>query len=205
MKRCFDLLFAGLALLVLLPVLGLVYLGVLLTLGRPVLFRQRRAGLHGRPFTLVKFRTMTPGDPALGTLGNTTTDGIRLTAFGRFLRAASMDELPTLWNVVRGEMSLVGPRPLLLEYLPRYSLEQARRHQVRPGITGLAQVHGRNALTWEDRLSYDVSYVDSRSFLLDLRILILTVRSVLRRTGITTDGSPTSLVFTGSNRLAADE
>jgi lipopolysaccharide/colanic/teichoic acid biosynthesis glycosyltransferase len=197
MKRCFDLFSAIFLLVALLPILALAAFGVLLALGRPVFFRQPRAGLHGRPFTLVKFRTMTPASPSLGPLQNVATDGFRLTGFGRFLRATSLDELPTLWNVVRGEMSLVGPRPLLVEYLPRYSRAQARRHEVRPGITGLAQVHGRNGVAWESRLELDVAYVDTRSFALDLRILLLTIRSVLRRTGIAAEGSPTSPVFAG--------
>lgn len=197
MKRLFDLLLSiGLLLALALPLLFLWAL-VIRKLGSPVLFRQVRPGLHGRPFMMVKFRTMTD---ERGADGEFLPDAQRLTPFGRFLRATSLDELPELWNVLRGEMSLVGPRPLLMEYLPRYTPEQARRHEVRPGITGWAQVNGRNALSWEERFKLDVWYVDHRSVLLDLRILWLTVRKVLVREGIHADGEATMPRFTGSQK-----
>ncbi len=195
MKRLFDLLLSfGLLLVLALPLLLLWGL-VRCKLGSPVLFRQVRPGLHGRPFMMVKFRTMTDERGADGEL---LPDAQRLTSFGRFLRATSLDELPELWNVLRGEMSLVGPRPLLMEYLPLYSPEQARRHEVRPGITGWAQVNGRNALSWEERFKLDIWYVDHRSLWLDLRILWLTVRKVIVREGISAQGEATMPKFTGS-------
>jgi len=194
LKRSIDVLVACLALLLLgLPMLLLARM-VRTRLGSPVLFRQVRPGLHGRPFMMVKFRTMTD---ARGPDGELLSDAQRLTTFGRFLRASSLDELPELWNVLRGEMSLVGPRPLLMEYLPLYSPEQARRHEVRPGITGWAQVNGRNAVSWEERFRLDVWYVDHRSLWLDLRILWLTVRKVLVREGISAQGEATMPRFTG--------
>ncbi|TDC85171.1 sugar transferase [Micromonospora sp. KC606] len=186
-KRLFDVVVASLALVLLSPLLAAVALLVLVAFGRPVLFRHTRPGLHGELFELVKFRTMHHVDPSRGRV----TDADRLTPVGRWLRATSLDELPELWNVLRGEMSLVGPRPHLVRYLDLYTNEQARRHGVRPGITGLAQVRGRNTLSWEDKFAYDVEYVDSRSFALDLRILAETVRVVLRREGITAPGSAT--------------
>ncbi len=190
-----DVLAAGAVLFFL--ALPLVLLGLMVRrkLGRPVLFRQVRPGLHGRPFMMVKFRTMTD---ERGVDGELLPDAQRLTAFGRFLRASSLDELPELWNVLCGEMSLVGPRPLLMEYLPLYSPDQARRHEVRPGITGWAQVNGRNALSWEERFKLDVWYVDHRSLWLDLRILWLTVRKVIVREGITAEGEATMPRFTGN-------
>lgn len=195
MKRLFDLLLSiGLLLALALPLL-LLWALVRRKLGSPVLFRQVRPGLHGRPFMMVKFRTMTDERGANGEL---LPDAQRLTAFGRFLRASSLDELPELWNVLRGEMSLVGPRPLLMEYLPLYSPEQARRHEVRPGITGWAQVNGRNALSWDERFKLDVWYVDHRSLWLDLRILWLTVRKVIVREGISAQGEATMPRFTGN-------
>ncbi|MCZ8253493.1 MAG: sugar transferase [Hylemonella sp.] len=195
MKRLFDLLLSiGLLLVLALPLL-LLWALVRRKLGSPVLFRQVRPGLHGRPFMMVKFRTMTDERGADGEL---LPDARRLTSFGRFLRATSLDELPELWNVLRGEMSLVGPRPLLMEYLPLYSPEQARRHEVRPGITGWAQVNGRNALSWEERFKLDVWYVDHRSLWLDLRILWLTVRKVIVREGISAQGEATMTRFTGN-------
>lgn len=195
MKRLFDLLLSfGLLLVLALPLLLLWGL-VRCRLGSPVLFRQVRPGLHGRPFRMVKFRTMTDERGADGEL---LPDAQRLTSFGRFLRATSLDELPELWNVLRGEMSLVGPRPLLMEYLPLYSPEQARRHEVRPGITGWAQVNGRNALSWEERFKLDIWYVDHRSLWLDLRILWLTVRKVIVREGISAQGEATMPRFTGN-------
>lgn len=194
MKRLFDLIVAIVLLVLLCIPLLLLAVVIRLRLGSPVLFRQVRPGLHGRPFTMVKFRTMTDGRGPDGAL---LPDAQRLTSFGRMLRSTSLDELPELWNVLRGEMSLVGPRPLLMEYLPLYTPEQARRHEVRPGITGWAQVNGRNALSWEERFSLDVWYVDHRTFWLDLRILWLTVRKVLVRDGISAQGEATMSRFTG--------
>lgn len=194
-KRALDLAAASLGLVVLLPVLGLLALSIRLRLGSPVLFRQRRPGLRGRPFTLLKFRTMTD---AFDASDEPLPDGQRLTPFGRALRSLSLDELPTLVNVLRGEMSLVGPRPLLMEYLERYTEEQARRHEVLPGITGWAQVNGRNAIPWSDRLAMDVWYVDHRSLRLDMEILARTVFKVLRRDGISAPGEATVSRFTGS-------
>lgn len=193
-KRAFDVCAAAVALVALAPVLLAVALLVRMRLGAPVLFRQTRPGLHGRPFGMIKFRSMTDARAPDGSL---KADADRLTEFGRFLRASSLDELPGLWNVLRGEMSLVGPRPLLMQYLPLYTARQARRHDVRPGITGLAQVEGRNSLTWSDKFELDVRYVDSRSFLLDLQILWRTVAKVLRRDGVSADGHVTMPVFTG--------
>ncbi|MEX2526780.1 MAG: sugar transferase [Gemmatimonadota bacterium] len=195
-KRAVDLglVVAGGALA--LPVMAFVALGLRLFQGSPVLFRQTRLGLGGRPFELVKFRTMTEGRDADGEL---LPDRDRLTPLGRFLRRTSLDELPTLWNVLRGEMSMVGPRPLLPQYLGRYSSEQARRHEVPPGITGWAQVHGRNAVGWEDRFRLDVWYVDHRSLLLDLSVLWRTVWVVLRGHGIHQEGEATMQEFQGSD------
>jgi lipopolysaccharide/colanic/teichoic acid biosynthesis glycosyltransferase len=198
MKRVFDLVAASLALLLLaLPLLALVWL-IRSKLGSPVLFRQVRPGLHGRPFTMVKFRTMTD---ERGPDGALLPDAQRLTPFGRFLRASSLDELPELWNVLKGEMSLVGPRPLLMEYLPLYTPEQARRHAVRPGITGWAQVNGRNAISWADKFALDVWYVDHRSLWLDVKILWSTVRKVMYREGITAEGDATMPRFRGTKQM----
>ena len=194
MKRLFDIVASALGLLVLgLPLLFLTW-QVRRRLGSPAFFRQVRPGLHGRPFRMVKFRSMTD---ARGPDGQLLPDAERLTAFGRFLRATSLDELPGLWNVLRGDMSLVGPRPLLMEYLPLYSPEQARRHEVRPGITGWAQVNGRNALGWDDKFRLDVWYVEHRSLWLDCKILWLTVKKVLVRDGISAAGEATMPRFTG--------
>lgn len=194
MKRLVDLILAALALLVLsVPLLILIWM-VRSRLGSPVFFRQTRPGLHGKPFEMVKFRTMTD---ATGADGQLLPDSERLTSFGRFLRATSLDELPELWNVVKGDMSLVGPRPLLMEYLPLYSPEQARRHDVRPGVTGWAQVNGRNALSWDEKFALDVWYVDHQSLWLDIRILWLTVRKVLIREGISAADNATMPKFTG--------
>ena len=202
MKRVFDPLLALLALLALcLPLLFLTW-QIRRKLGSPVLFKQVRPGLHGKPFKMVKFRTMTDERGLDGVL---LPDSQRLTPFGRFLRASSLDELPELWNVLKGEMSLVGPRPLLMEYLPLYSPEQARRHEVRPGITGWAQVNGRNAISWADKFVLDVWYVDHRSLWLDVRILWMTVRKVLVRDGISAVGEATMSSFTGSNPLKQPE
>ncbi len=194
-KRILDLALTLPALLLLAPVMGLIALAVRLRLGAPVLFRQRRPGLHGEPFTLLKFRTMTGARDAAG---NLLPDAERLTPLGRFLRATSLDELPELLSVLKGEMSLVGPRPLLMEYLPRYTPEQARRHDVRPGITGWAQVNERNALSWEEKFALDVWYVDHCSLWLDLRILCMTVLQVLKREGISQPGRATVDYFTGT-------
>ena len=199
LKRVADLIVAVPALILSLPIQAVVAAKVAHELGRPVLFRQIRPGRYGRPFELVKFRTMRPIDPAAGW----TDDSSRLTPFGRMLRSTSVDELPTVWNVVRGEMSLVGPRPLLMQYLPRYSPMQARRHEVRPGLTGLAQVSGRNALDWTHRLRLDVEYVDHRCFALDLSIMMRTVRTVLRRDGITGVGEATVAEFLGNERTGS--
>lgn len=194
MKRLVDLILAALALLMLsVPLLILIWM-VRSRLGSPVFFRQTRPGLHGKPFEMVKFRTMTN---ARGADGQLLPDSERLTSFGRFLRATSLDELPELWNVVKGDMSLVGPRPLLMEYLPLYSAEQARRHDVRPGVTGWAQVNGRNALSWDEKFALDVWYVDHQSLWLDIRILWLTVRKVLIREGISAADNATMPKFTG--------
>lgn len=182
------------ALLLLAPVLAAVALLVRVRLGRPVLFRQRRPGLGGRPFPIYKFRSMTDARAEDGTL---LPDACRLTRFGRFLRSTSLDELPELVNVLRGEMSLVGPRPLRMRYLPRYTKEQARRHEVRPGITGWAQVNGRNAISWERKLALDVFYVDQLSAWLDLRILGLTLVKLVRREGISAEGHATVPEFRG--------
>jgi len=201
LKRLFDVVVAMLAIAVL--VVPAVVLGavVMTTLGRPVLFVQTRPGLHGRPFRMVKFRTMRDQRDANGDL---LPDRQRLTRFGRFLRSTSLDELPELWNVLVGDMSLVGPRPLLMEYLPLYSPQQARRHEVRPGITGWAQVNGRNAISWDEKFQLDVWYVDHRSFTLDLKILWLTLRSVVAREGISAAGEATMPRFTGSIERAPD-
>ena len=195
LKRGFDAVVAGLALLALSPLLALLALLVWWSMGRPVLFSQVRPGLGGRPFRMYKFRTMRN---AVGPDGQALPDAERLTRFGRFLRSTSLDELPELLNVFRGEMSLVGPRPLLMQYLPLYSREQARRHEVRPGITGWAQVNGRNALEWPERFALDVWYVDHRSFWLDLKILCLTVWRVVRREGISQSGQATMEPFRGN-------
>ena len=194
MKRLFDITAALAALLLLALPLALLTWQVRRKLGSPAFFRQVRPGMHGQPFEMVKFRTMTDARGADGAL---LPDADRLTPFGRFLRASSLDELPELWNVLKGEMSLVGPRPLLMEYLPLYSPQQARRHEVRPGITGWAQVNGRNALGWDDKFKLDVWYVDHRSLWLDIKILWLTVKKVLVREGISAAGEATMPRFTG--------
>jgi len=194
-RRAIDLFLCAGALVVLSPVLVAAAVGILLSSGRPVLFCQRRIGLRQREFVLYKFRTMTrQRDDAR----NSLADESRLTAFGRFLRSTSLDELPELFNVLRGEMSLVGPRPLLPEYLPRYNEVQRRRHEVQPGITGWAQVNGRNALTWEQKFELDVWYVDHQGLWLDLKILWLTVLKVLKREGIAQEGHATMPEFMGS-------
>jgi len=199
MTRLRDILASLVGLTILLPLLAVVAITVQLRLGLPVLFCQTRPGLHGKLFTLRKFRTMRSPRSDENML---STDSVRLTRLGRFLRATSLDELPTLWNVLIGDMSLVGPRPLLLDYLPLYSPEQARRMEVRPGITGWAQVNGRNAITWEEKFWLDVWYVDNRSFLLDMKILWMTVWQVLSRSGITADQHTTMPPFTGSAKVS---
>lgn len=194
-KRCFDVVASASALLVLSPVLlGVAYM-VRKNLGSPVLFRQVRPGMQGKPFEMIKFRTMLD---AVDAQGNVLPDEVRLTPFGRFLRSTSLDELPELWNVLKGDMSLVGPRPLLMEYLPLYSPEQARRHEVRPGVTGWAQINGRNAISWEDKFKMDVWYVDNQSLWLDIRIIFLTIKKVVVRDGISAEGEATMSKFTGS-------
>jgi sugar transferase EpsL len=191
-KRALDIVVALGGLVLAAPVLLLIALAVRVCLGAPVLFRQRRPGLGGQPFMLLKFRTMTDARAAAGEL---LPDDQRMTPLGRFLRRSSLDELPELINVLKGEMSLVGPRPLLMEYLPHYTPEQARRHEVRPGLTGWAAIHGRNATTWAERLQQDVWYVDHRSFALDCRILLSTVVKVLRQEGISPEGRVTMTRF----------
>ncbi|MEH6627087.1 MAG: sugar transferase [Motiliproteus sp.] len=195
MKRVFDLLVAFSALLLLSPVLFVVYLLIRTNLGKPVLFRQVRPGYLGKPFEMVKFRTMLD---TVDKTGHLLSDEQRLTPLGRFLRAASLDELPELWNVLKGDMSLVGPRPLLMEYLPLYSEQQARRHEAKPGITGWAQVNGRNAISWEEKFNLDVWYVDNQSLWLDIKIVWLTFYKVLRRDGISSDDHATMPHFRGT-------
>ncbi|MEY4241836.1 MAG: hypothetical protein RJA14_1532 [Pseudomonadota bacterium] len=194
LKRAFDIAVSASALIILAPVLSAVGLMVRLRMGPPALFRQVRPGLNGRPFELVKFRTM---QDAIGDDGSPMPDAERLTQFGRWLRATSLDELPELWNVLRGEMSLVGPRPLLMDYLPLYSPEQSRRHEVRPGITGWAQVNGRNAISWERKFELDVWYVDRHSLWLDLKIILITLGRIMKREGISAPGSATADRFEG--------
>ena len=195
LKRAFDIAASTSALVVLSPVLAITAYKVKKELGSPVLFRQTRPGLHGRPFEMIKFRTM---KDATDKEGNALPDSERLTDFGKKLRASSLDELPELWNVLKGDMSLVGPRPLLMEYLPLYSAEQAKRHNVRPGVTGYAQVNGRNSVSWEDKCKLDTWYVEHQSFLLDLRILLKTVKKVLIKDGINEAGEATMSKFMGA-------
>jgi sugar transferase EpsL len=196
-KRIFDLAFALFGLVTLSPLLACIALLVRAKLGRPVLFRQVRPGLGARPFTIFKFRTMTDKKDAAG---NLLPDAERLPGFGKFLRAASLDELPELWNVVKGDMSLVGPRPLLMQYLNRYTSEQARRHEVKPGLTGWAQIHGRNDISWEEKFRMDVWYVDHYSFCLDLKMVLITIRKVLKREGISQKGVATAEEFRPENQ-----
>lgn len=195
-KRLFDLSVAVVVIFFLWPVLLVIAILVRVRLGAPVFFRQVRPGLHGKPFEMVKFRTMLDARDAQG---NLLPDAERMTRLGRFLRSSSLDELPELWNVLKGEMSLVGPRPLLMEYLPLYSDEQRRRHEVRPGITGWAQVNGRNALSWDEKFKLDVWYVDNQSFWLDVKILFQTVKKVLVKDGISADGEATMYPFRGND------
>lgn len=195
MKRLLDILISATALLVLLIPLLLIALLIRIKLGSPVLFRQVRPGKHGKPFQMIKFRSMTD---ARGLDGQLLTDAERLPAFGRLLRSTSLDELPELWNVLKGDMSLVGPRPLLMEYLPLYSPEQLRRHEVKPGITGWAQVNGRNAISWDEKFRLDIWYVDHQTMRLDLKILWLTIKSVIARKNISASGEVTMPLFKGS-------
>jgi lipopolysaccharide/colanic/teichoic acid biosynthesis glycosyltransferase len=195
LKRIFDITVSAVALLLLLPVLGVIHYKVAKNLGKPVLFKQKRPGLKGAIFEMIKFRSMRD---AVDEQGNALPDSERLTSFGKKLRSSSLDELPGLWSVLKGDMSLVGPRPLLVEYLPLYSKEQSRRHDVRPGITGWAQVNGRNAISWEEKFKLDVWYVDNQSFWLDIKILLLTVKKVLVRDGVSAEGEATMSKFEGN-------
>ncbi|MBP5969495.1 MULTISPECIES: sugar transferase [Pseudomonas] len=196
-KRLFDIVASMAGLIVLSPVIVIVAYLIRKRLGSPILFRQVRPGLGGKPFEMVKFRTMRD---ALDANGNPLPDSQRMTGFGSFLRSSSLDELPELWNVLKGDMSLVGPRPLLMEYLPLYDTIQVRRHDARPGVTGWAQINGRNALSWEEKFKLDVWYVDNQSLWLDLKIIFLTVKKVLIRDGISAQGEVTMTKFTGSKK-----
>lgn len=195
LKRILDVAIASTALVLLSPVYALVAYKVKKNLGSPVLFRQTRPGLYGQPFEMIKFRSM---KDALDTAGNPLPDSERLTPFGKMLRATSLDEMPELWNVIKGDMSIVGPRPLLMEYLPLYNSEQAKRHEVRPGITGYAQVNGRNAISWEKKFELDTWYVENQSLWLDFKIMLKTVKKVLAKDDISAEGEVTMHKFTGS-------
>lgn len=197
MKRLLDIIGASVGLILFAPVLLILALLIRRQMGSPVLFRQVRPGMDGVPFEMVKFRTMRD---ALARDGTPLPDADRLTPLGRFLRASSLDELPELWNVLKGEMSLVGPRPLLMEYLPLYNAEQARRHAVRPGVTGWAQINGRNALSWDEKFALDIWYVDHRTLWLDIKIIAQTVRKVVVRDGISAEGEATMSKFTGAQQ-----
>ncbi|WP_309303648.1 sugar transferase [Vibrio parahaemolyticus] len=197
MKRSFDIIVVLIAIVILAPFILVLALVVRKNLGTPVLFRQTRPGLNGKPFEMIKFRTMKEGvDPA----GNPLPDSKRLTPFGEKLRSSSLDELPELWNVLKGDMSLVGPRPLLMEYIPLYDKEQARRHEVRPGVTGWAQVNGRNSISWEEKFKLDVAYIDNWSLGLDIKILFLTIKKVFKREGVSAEGHVTAAPFQGSGK-----
>lgn len=195
LKRSFDILVSLTILVVLSPFLIIIALGIYRSLGAPVLFKQYRPGLNGVGFEMIKFRTM---KDAFDDHGEPLPDAERLTPFGNWLRSSSLDELPELWNVLKGDMSLVGPRPLLMEYLPLYSEQQRRRHDIRPGLTGWAQVNGRNAISWEEKFEFDIWYVDNKSMLLDINILLMTIKKVLVREGISAEGEATMTRFTGS-------
>jgi lipopolysaccharide/colanic/teichoic acid biosynthesis glycosyltransferase len=197
MKRILDVVIASTALVVLSPLYAFVAYKVKKNLGSPVLFRQVRPGLNGQPFEMIKFRTM---KDAVDAQGNPLPDSERLTAFGKMLRATSLDEMPELWNVIKGDMSIVGPRPLLMEYLPLYNAEQAKRHDVRPGMTGYAQVNGRNAIGWEEKFKLDTWYVENRSLWLDFKIMLKTVKKVISKDDISAEGEATMTRFTGSNQ-----
>lgn len=196
-KRLFDIVASFCGLLLLAPVIAIVAWQIHRKLGSPVLFRQVRPGLDGKPFEMIKFRTMRD---AVDATGKPLPDSERMTPFGSFLRSSSLDELPELWNVLKGDMSLVGPRPLLMEYLPLYNPEQYRRHEARPGVTGWAQINGRNALSWDEKFKLDIWYVDNRSFLLDLKIILLTIKKVVVRDGISADGEVTMAKFMGKKQ-----
>ena len=196
LKRLLDIIIASIALILLSPLYFFVAYKVKKNLGSPVLFRQVRPGLHGKPFEMIKFRTMRD---AVDAQGNSLPDSERLTPFGKMLRATSLDEMPELWNVIKGDMSVVGPRPLLMEYLPLYSLEQAKRHNVRPGMTGHAQINGRNAIGWDEKFKLDTWYVDNQSTLLDFKIMFQTVHKVLAKDDISAEGEATMTKFTGSH------
>jgi lipopolysaccharide/colanic/teichoic acid biosynthesis glycosyltransferase len=201
LKRTFDIAVSLTAIILLSPIILFVSFRVANNIGKPLLYRQQRPGLHGEVFEIIKFRSMRDSEDEHGL---PLPDSERLTPFGKKIRASSADELPGLWNVLKGDMSLVGPRPLLVEYLPLYDEEQAMRHNVRPGITGWAQVNGRNAISWEEKFKLDVWYVENQSFWLDLKILFLTVKKVLVNDGITAEGSVTMPKFTGSNNIKSD-
>ncbi|MCI0916089.1 sugar transferase [Pseudomonas stutzeri] len=196
-KRIFEVLFSIIALFLLSPVIAITAWQIRRKLGSPVLFRQMRPGLNAKPFEMIKFRTMRD---AVGINGDQLPDAERMTPFGCFLRSSSLDELPELWNVLKGDMSLVGPRPLLMEYLPLYSPAQYRRHEVRPGLTGWAQINGRNALSWDEKFKLDVWYVDNHSLWLDLKIIFLTIKKVVVRDGINANGEATMPKFTGREK-----
>ena len=201
LKRILDVVIASTALVLLSPVYALVAYKVKKNLGSPVLFRQTRPGLYGQPFEMIKFRSM---KDALDTAGNPLPDSERLTPFGKMLRATSLDEMPELWNVIKGDMSIVGPRPLLMEYLPLYNEQQAKRHNVRPGITGYAQVNGRNAISWKKKFELDTWYVENRTLWLDLKIMLKTVQKVLSKDDISAEGEATMSKFTGTSEPKDD-
>lgn len=202
MKRLLDIIIASIALVLLSPLYFYVAYKVKKNLGSPVLFRQVRPGLNGKPFEMIKFRTM---KDALDEQGNPLPDSERLTAFGKMLRSTSLDEMPELWNVIKGDMSVVGPRPLLMEYLPLYNKEQAKRHDVRPGMTGHAQVNGRNAISWEQKFKLDTWYVENRSLWLDFKIMLQTVKKVIAKDDISEAGEATMSKFTGTNNKESDK
>ncbi|WP_180002639.1 MULTISPECIES: sugar transferase [unclassified Acinetobacter] len=195
LKRLFDIIIASTALIILLPLYAFISYKVKKNLGSPVLFRQVRPGLHGKPFEMIKFRTM---KDAVDKQGNPLPDSERLTSFGQMLRSTSLDEMPELWNVIKGDMSIVGPRPLLVEYLPLYNSEQAKRHNVRPGMTGYAQVNGRNAISWEEKFKLDTWYVENQSIWLDFKIMLKTVKKVIAKDDINEAGEVTMTKFTGT-------
>lgn len=201
MKRLLDIVIASTALVVLSPLYAFVAYKVKKNLGSPVLFRQVRPGLNGQPFEMIKFRTM---KDAVDAQGNPLPDSERLTAFGKMLRSTSLDEMPELWNVIKGDMSIVGPRPLLTEYLPLYNKEQAKRHDVRPGMTGYAQVNGRNAISWEEKFKLDTWYVENRSLWLDFKIMLKTVKKVIAKDDISAEGEATMTKFTGTSEQKND-
>ena len=201
LKRLLDMIIASIALILLSPLYAVVAYKVRKNLGSPVLFRQVRPGLHGKPFEMIKFRTM---KDAVDEQGNPLPDSERLTPFGQMLRSSSLDEMPELWNVIKGEMSIVGPRPLLMEYLPLYNEQQAKRHNVRPGITGYAQVNGRNAISWEKKFELDTWYVENRSLWLDFKIMLKTVQKVLSKDDISAEGEATMSKFTGTSEPKDD-